>query len=56
VGALSTLLRGILSDRPYLSKFRLAAGERMKTWSPREHIAATVEAVERAVSRIRPLS
>jgi hypothetical protein len=49
-------LRGILSDRPYLSKFRVAAGERMKTWSPREHIAATVEAVERAVSRIRPLS
>jgi glycosyltransferase involved in cell wall biosynthesis len=56
VGALSTLLRGILSDRPYLSKFRVAAGERMKTWSPREHIAATMEAVERAVSRVRSLS
>jgi glycosyltransferase involved in cell wall biosynthesis len=56
VDALSTLLRRILSDRPYLARFRAAAGERMKTWSPQEYVTATVEAVERAVSRIRPAS
>jgi glycosyltransferase involved in cell wall biosynthesis len=53
VAALAALLRRALSDRPHLNKLRAAAAERMKTWSPREYIAATVEAVERAVSRIR---
>jgi glycosyltransferase involved in cell wall biosynthesis len=56
VEALGTLLRRVLSDRTYLSNFRTASGERMKTWSPREYIAATVEAVQRAVSRAKPLS
>jgi glycosyltransferase involved in cell wall biosynthesis len=56
VETLSSLLRRILSDRSYLAKFQIAAGERMKTWSPREYIDATVDAVERAVSRIRPTS
>jgi glycosyltransferase involved in cell wall biosynthesis len=56
VDTLSTLLRRILSDRSYLAKFQIAAGERMKTWSPQEYIAATVEAVERAVSCVRPTS
>jgi glycosyltransferase involved in cell wall biosynthesis len=56
IDTLSALLRRILSDRSYLAKFRIAAGERMKTWSPREYIDATVEAVERAVSRVRPTS
>lgn len=54
VGTLSTLLRRVLSDRSVLAKFQIAAAERMKSWSPREHIAALVEAVQRAVSRIRP--
>jgi glycosyltransferase involved in cell wall biosynthesis len=56
VATLSALLRRILSDRSYLAKFQIAAGERMKTWSPQEYIAATVEAVERAVSCVRPTS
>ena len=56
VDTLSALLRRILSDRSYLAKFQIAAGERMKTWSPQEYIAATVEAVERAVSCVRPTS
>ncbi len=56
VGTLSALLHRVLSDRSCLARFRIAASERMKTWSPREYIAATVEAVERAVSRIRPAS
>ena len=54
VDRLSALLRLVVSDRPVLAKFRTAATERMKSWSPREHIAALVEAVQRSVSRIRP--
>lgn len=54
VDALSTLLRRILSDRSHLARFQIGAGERMKTWSPREYIAGVLEAVKRAVSRIRP--
>jgi glycosyltransferase involved in cell wall biosynthesis len=56
VTALAALLRRALSDPQQLSSLRAAAGGRMKTWSPREYIAATLEAVERAVSRIRPTS
>jgi glycosyltransferase involved in cell wall biosynthesis len=56
VTALAALLRRVLSDPQQLSSLRAAAGGRMKTWSPREYIAATLEAVERAVSRIRPTS
>jgi glycosyltransferase involved in cell wall biosynthesis len=56
VDALSALLRRVLSDQTDLAKFQVAAAERMKTWSPREYVAATIEAVGRAVSRIRPKS
>ena len=54
VSTLGTLLRRVLLDRSDLAKFQTPAGERMKTWSPREYIAATLGAVERAVNRIRP--
>jgi len=54
VSALTTLLHRVLTDRGQLNRFRAAGLERMKTWSPREYVAATVEAVQRAVSRIRP--
>ena len=54
VPALASLLRRALSDPERLAKLRTAAFKRMKTWSPREYIAATLEAVERAVNRIRP--
>jgi glycosyltransferase involved in cell wall biosynthesis len=56
VDGLSGLLRRVLSDRSHLAKFEIAAAERMKTWSPREIITATVGAVERAASRNRPVS
>ena len=56
VDALSTLLRRVLSDRSSLAKFQIASRERMKTWSPREYVAATVEAIGRAVSRVKPSS
>ncbi len=54
IGSLAALLRRAFSDPHKLAKLRAAARERMTTWSPREYIAATLEAVERAVSRIRP--
>lgn len=54
VAALAALLRRALSDPQQLARLREAAGERMKTWSPREYISATLEAVGRAVSRTRP--
>jgi glycosyltransferase involved in cell wall biosynthesis len=54
VAALASLLRRAISDPARLARLRTAAFERMKTWSPREYIAATLEAVERAVARIRP--
>jgi glycosyltransferase involved in cell wall biosynthesis len=53
VPALSTRLRRVLTDRSTLTAFRAAARDRMKTWSPAEYIAATLEAVERAVARLR---
>jgi glycosyltransferase involved in cell wall biosynthesis len=56
LGTLSTLLPRVLSDHFHLVKFRIAAAERIKTWSPRKYIAATVDAVERAVSHVRPTS
>jgi len=56
VPTLTALLRRALASPQELAKLRVAAGERMKTWSPREYVDGTVEAVERAVSRIRPAS
>jgi glycosyltransferase involved in cell wall biosynthesis len=54
VAALSALLRRALSDPLHLAILRRAAAERMKTWSPREYIAAIVKAVQRAVPDPRP--
>jgi glycosyltransferase involved in cell wall biosynthesis len=54
VTALTALLGRVLTDRGHLNKFRTVGLERMKTWSPREYVRATLGAVETAVSRIRP--
>ena len=54
IDALAALLRRAFSDRRHLARLSMAAGERMKTWSPQEYVDGTVLAVERAVSRIRP--
>ncbi|HXJ12236.1 MAG TPA: glycosyltransferase family 4 protein [Candidatus Limnocylindrales bacterium] len=56
IGSLAALLRRAFSDPHKLAKLRAAARERMTTWSPREYIAATLEAVERAVSHLRPIA
>ncbi|HXJ17034.1 MAG TPA: glycosyltransferase family 4 protein [Candidatus Polarisedimenticolia bacterium] len=47
--ALSAILREVLPDRSRLQKMGCAARERMNVWSPREHIAGFLEAIEKAV-------
>lgn len=51
IDALANLLKRLLSDRPSLGKLSANAQARMQTWSPRENISATVDAIERAVGR-----
>jgi glycosyltransferase involved in cell wall biosynthesis len=51
VAALAALIKEALADRAKLSKLGKSARSRMETWSPREHIQATVDAVAKAVSR-----
>ncbi|MBZ5701821.1 MAG: glycosyltransferase family 4 protein [Acidobacteriia bacterium] len=54
VDALAHLLKTALADRASLERFGRAALARMRTWSPAQNIAATVEAVQRAVAHARP--
>lgn len=49
--ALSSALRQMLADRGRLVEMGRAARARMETWSPRENIEATMEAVARATAR-----
>jgi glycosyltransferase involved in cell wall biosynthesis len=50
VAALSEILRSILKDRPTLRQMSLAARSRMETWSPREHIQASIQALDKAIA------
>jgi glycosyltransferase involved in cell wall biosynthesis len=52
VEALSKILSQCILDSENLSVLGQRARERMQTWSPKENIAALVEAIERAVSRV----
>jgi glycosyltransferase involved in cell wall biosynthesis len=52
IQALADILRQALADRAQLSEFGRAARVRMETWSPRENIEATLDAVSRGVSRL----
>jgi len=54
VDALAGSLRASLADPVLLAKLGRVAKERMETWSIRENISATVEAIRRAVSRRNP--
>jgi glycosyltransferase involved in cell wall biosynthesis len=54
IGALAQLLSSALADPARLVEFGQAARRRIETWSPRENIAGTVEAIQRAVDRVRP--
>jgi hypothetical protein len=57
VEALARLLQNAAADRDNLARMGGAARSRMATWSPRENIQATVDAVAAALSRgkARPL-
>jgi glycosyltransferase involved in cell wall biosynthesis len=52
VDALAKVLGQALGDRPKLAEMGRAARARMETWSPRENIEGTLEAVSRAVARV----
>jgi len=54
VSALARILHDTLQDRTRLRQLGEAARRHMETWSPRENIAGTVEAVALGVSRVRP--
>src|SRR5262249_1972710 len=54
VDALAMTLRSVLSDSARLAAIAAAASERIRSWSPKENIDATIEAVRTAVSRIPP--
>jgi hypothetical protein len=51
VGALANMLRNVLTDRQKLRDLGKAARRRMDTWSPRENLAGTVEAISSALQR-----
>lgn len=53
VYALATVLREATRDPILLSAMRQAARARMDSWSAKENLEATVDAVARAVSRVR---
>jgi glycosyltransferase involved in cell wall biosynthesis len=52
VDALTAILQKALADRSRLSDMGRIARKRMNSWSQRENIVATVEAIERGVARI----
>jgi glycosyltransferase involved in cell wall biosynthesis len=53
VNVLAQLLSDIVRDRTKLREFGRAARQRMESWSPRENISATLDAIRRAVARVR---
>jgi glycosyltransferase involved in cell wall biosynthesis len=52
IDALAAILRQALENRARLSAMGSAARVRMESWSPRENLDATVEAISRAVTRV----
>jgi glycosyltransferase involved in cell wall biosynthesis len=54
VSALARILRDTLQERTRLAQLGQAARLHMESWSPRENIAGTVEAVALGVARVKP--
>ena len=54
VDALARILKDVLTHRDALKGYGHAARQRMSTWSIRENISGTVEAISRAVARLNP--
>jgi glycosyltransferase involved in cell wall biosynthesis len=53
IDTLAAILRRAHDDPQALAALGRAARARLDSWSPRENITATIEAIERAVARIR---
>src|SRR5712691_10675378 len=51
VNSLAAILRTLVNNPEEISRLSAAARERMKTWSPKETVEGTVEAIEQAVWR-----
>jgi len=52
VDALAQILKAVFVNPVALTEYSHAARQRMETWSIRENISGTVEAVRRAVARL----
>jgi glycosyltransferase involved in cell wall biosynthesis len=53
VEALAALLSRSAGDRALLQRIRHLGLAHLQTWTPQRNVAATVDAIERAVSRVR---
>ena len=53
IDALAALLAGIPGDRPLLRRVREFGLAHLQTWTPQRNVAATVDAIELAASRVR---
>ncbi len=53
INALSEILARVVSGRADLQEVGRRAAARVRTWSPQENIAATVEAIQRATARVQ---
>jgi glycosyltransferase involved in cell wall biosynthesis len=53
IDAIARILQDCIADREKFSKAGQAARKRMETWSLRENITGTVDAIQRAAGRIR---
>jgi glycosyltransferase involved in cell wall biosynthesis len=53
VDTLARVLQQAIGDRAKLNEMQRTARARMETWSPRENIEATLEAVSRGIARLR---
>jgi glycosyltransferase involved in cell wall biosynthesis len=53
VPALTAALRRLLTDRGKLAELSINARKRMETWTPRDNVLATIDAITRAVQHRR---
>ena len=53
VAQLASILRDAIADRPRLRRDADRGTAHVQTWSPQHNVSATVEALERAVSRVQ---
>lgn len=55
IGALTGVLRTALADRQILKSIGRASLEHVQTWSPERNVLTTIAAVEKAITRVRPV-